>query len=59
MNGYRFTRPPRMIHRATKDNVALVPGSLLSQKAIYQHIANALSRGTVLIVLPTDSPVQK
>jgi len=59
MNGYRFTRPPRPIRRASKDNVALVPGSLLLQKAIYQHIANALPRGAVLIVLPADSPVQK
>jgi len=59
MNQYRFTRPPRMIRRAKKDNVALVPGSLLSQKAIYQHIANSLPRGAVLIVLPSDSPVQK
>ncbi len=59
MNGYRFTRPPRIVRRACKDNVALVPGSLLSQKAIYQDIANSLPRGAVLIVLPADSPVQK
>ncbi len=59
MNGYRFTKPPRMMRHAQKDNVALVPGSLLSQKAIYQHIANSLPRGAVLIVLPADSPVQK
>jgi len=43
MNEYRFTRPPRMMRRAKKENVTLVPGSLLSQKAIYQHIANSLS----------------
>jgi hypothetical protein len=59
MNNYRFTRPPRMVRHAKKDNAALVPGSLLSQKTIYQHIANSLPRGAVLIVLPSDSPVQK
>ncbi len=59
MNGYRFTRPPRMIRCTKKENVALVPGSLLSQKAIYQHIANALPHGAVLIVLPADRPLQK
>ncbi len=59
MNGYRFTRLSRMVRHAKKENVALVPGSLLSQKAIYQHIANTLPRGAVLIVLPSDSPLQK
>ena len=59
MNQYRFTRPPRAVRHATKDNLALVPGSLLPQKVIYQHIANALPRGAVLIVLPMDRPVQK
>ncbi len=59
MNEYRFTRPARMIRRANNDNVALVPGSLPSQKTIYQHIADSLPRGAVLIVLPADSPLQK
>ncbi len=58
-NQYRFTLPPRSVQRARKDNLALVPGNVLSQKAIYQHIANSLPRGAVLIVLPSDSPVQK
>ncbi len=59
MNRYRSVRPPRALRHATKDNLALVPGSLLPQKVIYQHIANALPRGAVLIVLPAASLVQK
>ncbi len=59
MNQYRFTKPPRIVQRARKDNLALVPGNVLSQKAIYQHVANSLPRGAILIVLPADSPLQK
>jgi hypothetical protein len=59
MNRCHFTRPPRAVRHATKDNLALVPGSLLPHKVVYQHIANALPRGAVLIVLPADSPIQK
>ncbi len=58
-NQYRFTSPPRSVQRARRDNLALVPGNVLSQKAIYQHIANALPRGAVLIVMPADRPLQK
>ncbi len=36
------------------DNVALVPGNLLPYKREYQHIANDLPKGGVLIVLPQE-----
>lgn len=39
------------------DNLALVPASLLSRKAVYQRLANQLPDGAVLVVLPNeDSP---
>jgi hypothetical protein len=38
----------------TLDNVALVPGNLLPFKNEYQQIANGLSRGSILIVLPEE-----
>jgi hypothetical protein len=34
------------------DNVILVPASLLPYKEHWQHVANALPRGDILIVLP-------
>jgi|SRR5579859_1501819 len=44
--------PPRALRHARLDNIALVPASLLPQKARYQAIANGLPQGDVLIVLP-------
>ena len=47
-------RTPRL------DNLALVPASLLPQKAVYQRLANQLPAGAVLVVLPTeDSPERR
>ena len=55
-NQCRFTRPPRAIRQRNVklDNVALVPGNLLSFKNQYQEIANGLPRGGILIVLPEE-----
>lgn len=59
MNHYRFTRAPRSVRQVRRDNLALVSGDFLSQKAIYQKIANTLPRGAVLVVLPVNNSVQK
>lgn len=59
MTGFRFTKPPSYLRHARKDNLALVSGDPLSEKAIYQQVANALPRGAVLIVIPENNPIQK
>jgi len=47
---YHFTEPPARLKKAKLDNIALVPASLLKNKAIYQPIANTLPTGSVLCV---------
>ena len=56
MKQYRFTRPPRALRRrrVTRDNVALVPASLLPYKAHWQRLANELPAGSVLVCVPMD-----
>jgi hypothetical protein len=55
----RLTPPPSQVRRARKDNLALVPGSMLPYIASCQEAANRLPRNAVLIVVPEDHPVQK
>jgi hypothetical protein len=52
MRPYRFTKPPQAIRHAQLDNLALVPASLLPYKDQYQHLANDLPKGEILIILP-------
>jgi len=47
---YHFSEPPARLKKARLDNIALVPASLLKNKAIYQPIANTLPTGSVLVV---------
>src|SRR5579864_5664035 len=47
---YQFSEPPVRLKKAKLDNIALVPASLLKNKAIYQPIANRLPTGSVLCV---------
>jgi hypothetical protein len=49
--------PTRTLKRATSDNLALVPASLLPFKAAWQRLANELPIGSTLIILPpSESP---
>ena len=50
-----FNPPPLPIRSARLDNLAIVPASLLPEKAEWQALANALPAGSTLIVLP-DKP---
>ena len=50
-----FSPPPLPIRSARLDNLAIVPASLLPDKAEWQALANALPAGSTLIVLP-DKP---
>lgn len=54
-----ITRPPRTVRKAMLDNLAVLPGSMLSSIARYQELANELPDGGVLLVLPLNSPKQK
>src|SRR2546421_10316763 len=49
-----FSEPPTRLKKARLDNIALVPASLLKNKAIYQPIANDLPTGSVLCVPGTQ-----
>ncbi len=51
---YHFSDPPARLKKAKLDNIALVPASLLKDKAIYQPIANTLPTGSVLCVQGTQ-----
>lgn len=50
-----FSPSPLPIRSARLDNLAIVPASLLPEKAEWQALANALPAGSTLIVLP-DKP---
>jgi hypothetical protein len=54
MNRWLRPHPPRTLRRpgVKLDNIALVPASLLPQKAAYQALANRLPKGELLVVLP-------
>jgi hypothetical protein len=58
-NPSRLSRSSKILRRGQVklDNLALVPGNLLPYKRQYQEIANGLSKGDILIVLPAE--VQK
>ena len=47
-----FGAPPPALRTAHFDNLAIVPASLLPDKAEWQALANALPAGSTLIVLP-------
>ncbi len=55
----RLTTPPAALRRATLDNLALVPGSLLPVKKEWQELANQLPEGSILVVLPASSTPQR
>lgn len=61
MTQYRLTGPPRSLRRSNAhlDNVALVPASMLPFKGQWQHVANSLPRGGLLIVLPDQAKQQR
>ncbi len=49
-----FGSPPPSLRKARLDNLAIVPASLLPDKAEWQALANTLPEGTTLIVLPRE-----
>ena len=51
---YPITHPPKALAKARLDNIALVPASLLKEKAQWQAIANRLPTGSVLCIPQTQ-----
>ena len=51
---YRLIEPPEQLQKARLDNIALVPASLLKEKAQWQAIANRLPTGSVLCIPQTQ-----
>src|SRR4051812_26894083 len=51
--------PPPALCKATLDNLALLPASLLPFKAKYQAIANQQAPGTTLVVLPVGDSLSR
>ena len=46
---YRLTNPPKALLKASMDNIAIVPASLLGLKALWQTAANTMPQGSVLL----------
>jgi hypothetical protein len=61
VRAFPVTRVPRSHsrHGVKRDNVALVPASLLPCKEHRQRVTNALSHGGILIVLPRQANPQR
>lgn len=55
MTTTRFPVPPKALRKAQLDNIVLMPASALPFKQHYQVIANQLTPGGVLIVLPVTT----
>ena len=45
--------------RARHANTAILPGSLLSYRSLYQQVADALPAGAILVVLPGTESRQR
>ena len=61
MNRWHRSQPPRALRQpgVKLDNIALVPASLLPQKAAYQALANRLPPGELLVGLPPAATKQR
>ena len=46
---YRFTRPPRAIRKATLENIAIVPASMLPFKETVEQLLSELPPGGVIL----------
>ena len=59
-NRLSLNHPPQAVSRAKLDNLALVPGSLLSQKDKWRGLLDELPAGSRLIILPSaDSSARR
>ena len=61
MRRWRITSAPKAlrVRGVSRDNLALVPASLLPRKREWQELANQLPRSQVLIIIPSLSEPQR
>ena len=60
MKQYTFIQPPKALHKARLDNIAIVPASQLPFKNVWQKVANNLPQGSVLLYrFPENMACQK
>ena len=60
MKQYTLTQPPKVLRKARLDNIAIVPASQLPFKDIWQHVANTLPQGSILLYhFPQNKPYQQ
>jgi hypothetical protein len=56
---YKLTRPPRAIRRATLDNIAIVPASMLTGKESLKEKVRALPRRQVFLCHTRENTKQQ
>ena len=56
---YRFTRPPRAIRRASLDNIAIVPASMLASQKSLQEKVKKFPRRQVFLYHTKENIKQK
>ncbi len=60
MKQYTLIQPPKVLQKARLDNIAIVPASQLPCKAVWQHVANTLPQGSILLYhFPQNKPYQQ
>ena len=58
-NYYQFTKPPKAILKARRDNIAIVPASMLPMKETLQELINALPQGAVFLCHAEENTRQR
>ena len=60
MKQYTLIQPPEVLRKANLSNIAIVPASQLPCKAVWQHVANTLPQGSILLYhFPQNKPYQQ
>jgi hypothetical protein len=56
---YRFTHPPKALLRAKRDNIVIIPASMLPFKEIIQEHLTKLPQGAVFLGFIKENPRQQ
>jgi hypothetical protein len=60
MKQYTLIQPPEVLRKANLSNIAIAPASQLPFKAVWQHVANTLPQGSILLYhFPQNKPYQQ
>ena len=58
-NHYRFTKPPKALLKARRDNIAIIPASMLPMKKTIQELINALPQRAVFLCHAAENTRQR